>query len=305
MNHGRKIMIAVSFILGAILTGCTASGQNVDQLFRSDTVVNIPLNPESTELEQTEGNMVLEETVLSTEVPAVEPTEASSGGNSGSKSGSSSKSSGSKTNSSTASGSKNTIKATEPTTEPTAGEPAETETAQTLPPEPDQINTDPPETEPPETTPAETEPPFTDPPETEVPEAGNYDASGYSPGSLEYAVAEQINVCRAEAGLEPLLMDGGLSGVASVRAYEVSVSWSHTRPNGRGWQTVLPDYGWDYSAAAEELAHVAGFDAASVVSKWINADSSKADLLNPELTTIGIGIYTLEGTIFLAAIIIG
>ncbi|MBO5129239.1 MAG: hypothetical protein J6B95_02695 [Oscillospiraceae bacterium] len=155
------------------------------------------------------------------------------------------------------------------------------------------------------TEPPATQPPETEPPVTEVTQPPVFDISDYIPGSLESAVAEQINACRADAGLEPLHFSGTLCGIASVRAYEICQSWSHTRPDGSGWQTVLSDYGFGYSSAAEELAHTTGYDAASIVNKWMGAESNSADLLNPAYTTIGVGIYSANGSVFLAAILAG
>lgn len=277
-------MILVSLALTAALAGCGGQVQEADRLFRTDTVVNIPLNPATTAPTQP-AETVPEETVPPTEETVAETVKPSSGSGStksSSKSSSSSTKSSSSSTKSSASSTKNSssVKASEAATQPPATEAPVTEPPETLPPE-------------------------TDPPETQSPEAAIYEISDYSPGSLEYAVAEQINACRADAGLEPLAMNGWLCGVASVRAYEVSVSWSHTRPNGSGWQTVLSDYGCGYSAAAEELVHASGYDAAAIVGKWMSAESNSADLLSPDYTTIGVGIYTQDGTTFLAAILMG
>ena len=279
-------MILAFLVLGLMLPGCSPAPQESEQLFYGDTVVNIPLNPETEEPTQM-TETVPAETEAETE-PATEPTQAST--QTATKT-TTTKSTSSKTTSSKTTSSKTTTKATEPpATEPPVTEPPATE---------------PPETEPPVTEPPATEPPATEPPATESPEAAIYDISDYAAGGLEYAVVDQINACRAEEGLEPLSMSGTLCGIASVRAYEVCLSWSHTRPNGSGWQSVLSDYGFGYSTAAEDLVHTAGFDGASIVSKWMGSDGSRADILCADFTTIGVGIYSVDGTVFLAAIFVG
>ena len=270
-----KKRILAWLVLGLFLAGCSFSQQEAERLFQSDTVVNIPLQPEETEApteaptESTEPpateETVPEETAEAETAP--EETKASTS----TKKTSSGKSSGSKTSGSGSSSKK----------------PAATE---------------PPETQPPETAPPETLPPETVPPETE-PE--RFDISGYSPGSMEYAVAEQINAYRTEAGLEPLSVSTKLCGIAAARAWEVSASWSHTRPDGRGWKSVLGDYGYGYGTASEQLAHTSGYDAVSVVSSWMGSSSNSAELLNPAYTTIGVGLYSVGGSVFLAAILIG
>lgn len=292
-------------ILGTVLSGCSAGPQETEQLFHSDTVVNIPLNPETAEPTQmaTEEETFPEETTVETKA-ATEPTQGSSKATTSTKStstkSSSSKTSGSKTSSGT-SGSKTTTKATEPpATAAPATEPPVTEPPETQPPVTESV-----ETEPPATEPSETAPPETEPPETVSPEAAIYDISDYAAGGLEYAVVDQINACRAEEGLDALSMSGTLCGIASVRAYEVCLSWSHTRPNGSGWQSVLSDYGYGYGTAAEDLVHTAGFDGAAIVSKWMSSDGSRADILSADFTTIGVGVYSVDGTVFLAAIFVG
>lgn len=157
--------------------------------------------------------------------------------------------------------------------------------------------------EPTELVPALTEPAETAPPETEIPEPTVYTTSGYAPGSLEYALADQINTLRVQAGQPSLAFSTSLSCAAAMRAYEISVSWSHTRPGGRDWASVLPEYGIGYAAASEHLVYTAGFDAAAIAAKWMetNADA----LLNADVTTIGVGAYAQDGVTFLAAILIG
>lgn len=249
-----KKLIVLCMLIGLLMAGCGSSRPEAERLFQSDTVVNIPLNPEETAApteETAPEETASEETEVPTETVPEETKAAAT---------SSSKSSGSKATSS--------------------AKPAATQ-------------------------PPETEPPVTEPPQTEATQPPVFDISGYTPGSLEYAVAEQINACRTDAGLEPLSFSGTLCGIASVRAYEICQSWSHTRPDGNGWITVLSDYGFGYSTAAEELAHTTGYDAPSIVNKWMGAESNSADLLNPAYTTIGVGVYSANGSVFLAAILAG
>ena len=286
MKKELRTLILVCMALSIILTGCTGTTQNVEQLFNSDTVVDIPLNPEPTETEAvTEEVTVPEETEAETQTPT-EATGETTAKKPTSKKSTSSKSSSNKTTSSKTTSNKTPTKATEP--------PA------TQPPV-----TEPEETVPPETETPETEVPETEPPVPQSPEEAIYDISDYAVGGLEYGIVERINACRTAEGLEPLSMSGYLCGIASVRAYEVSLSWSHTRPSGSGWQSVLSDYGYGYSVAAEDLVHSAGFDAASIVGKWMGSDGSRADILSADFTTIGVGVYNAGGATFVATIFVG
>ena len=267
-----KRLAALILIAMLLLTACAAEEETVEQLFHGDTAINIPLNPEETQEETKEATEPEETAEEQTEATEETKADASTTKTSASKSsGSKSSSSSSSKKTSSSSSSKNNASSTTPT----------------------------------ETQPPETEAPETEPPETESPEAAIYDISDYSAGGLEQSVVSLINSYREEAGLAPLSMNGRLCGIASVRAYEAYVSWSHTRPNGSGWLSVLGDYGFGYGAAAEELVHSSGYDAASVVSKWTNSESASADLLNSSYTTIGVGVYSIGGMVYVAAILVG
>lgn len=143
------------------------------------------------------------------------------------------------------------------------------------------------QTEPPETT-APTQPPVTEPTE---PEDTLYDISGYAVGALEQQIAERINQYRVEAGLSPLTFDSYLCAVASARGYEASSYWSHSRPDGRHFSTVLGDYGYGASVADELLVHGSG-DAAAIVDMWMNSESHRNILMSPSYTTVGVGVYS-------------
>ena len=192
-----------------------------------------------------------------------------------------------------------------PATEPTATEPVVTEPPATEPTVTEPAATEPPETEPPMTEPPVTEPPATEPEETEPEstEAELYDISGYSLGSLEKSMAAAINAYRAEKGAGELSLSSRLSAIASCRGYEISQVWSHTRPDGRDYRTVLSDYGYGGSAR-ELLVYVSGSgDAQSIVDKWMVSDSHR-ELLLGSGSTVGIGIYRANGYTYIACLLV-
>lgn len=154
-------------------------------------------------------------------------------------------------------------------------------------------------TEPPATEPPATEPPVTEPPATEPP---LYDISDYVVGSLEYAILDRINEYRLEEGLEELYLDEYLCAIASYRGYEASRVWSHTRPDGRSYATVLDDNGYGAVAAGELLGYSTGSGAA-VADKWMNSESHR-DLLMGSSSTVGIGIYYAGGVIYVACLLV-
>lgn len=157
----------------------------------------------------------------------------------------------------------------------------------------------PPHTEPPETEPPETEPSQT---EHEV-----YDISDHVVGSLEYEILAVINQHRAEAGLGELKMDKKLCALAKIRAYEASISFSHTRPDGRSCFTVLTDYNYrGGSIAGENLLHASpGYAASKLVNVWMKSTSHKDNILTESFTKAGLGIYYANGRMYVANLFAG
>ena len=305
----REILLALLIMLS--LTGCAKN----DDPYRVDTVVYIPADPtdapteaaipqEIPATEQTEPAPTEQEAPTETEPEATEAVKETT---------STKKSSGSKK---TTTSSKKTNSSRKPetaanATEPPAAKPAETQPPATEPPATKPAPTEPPATEPPATQPPATEPPATEPPVTEPPETEPeptdpplYDISGYSVGSLETSMKDAINAYRTEAGLGEMSMSSRLCAIASCRGYEISQVWSHTRPDGRSYNTVLSDYGYGGSAR-ELLVHVSGSgDGQTIVDQWMCVDSYK-ELLLGSYSTVGIGIYRANGNTYIACLLVG
>ena len=108
----------------------------------------------------------------------------------------------------------------------------------------------------------------------------------------EYAteVANIVNQYRAEAGLAPLTLSPSLCEAAEVRAAELLISFSHTRPNGQPCVSAFDSLGIPYGYAGENIA--AGQKSASeVMNSWINSPGHKKNIMNPNYTKIGIACY--------------
>ena len=265
----RKIWITL--LLAVLLAGCSDTTVFIpedDRLTDAGTVLYIPMNPESETEEET-----VPETTAPTEPTETEPEEKNTATVSKKTTGSSNK--GTSTSSKNETTNKETVTGS---VEPTVAT------------EPIPELTEPPVTEPPVTEPPATEPPL-------------YDISDYAVGDLEYAILDRINECRMEAGLEELWMDEYLCAIASCRAYEAGIVWSHTRPDGRGYGTVLADYGYGGGAAGELLGYSTG-DGAAVADKWMASEPHRA-LLMGDSSAVGIGIYCAGGVTYVACLLIG
>lgn len=103
-------------------------------------------------------------------------------------------------------------------------------------------------------------------------------------------VVELVNAERAKAGLSPLKANSRMTGAAEVRAKEIERSFSHTRPDGSGFNTVLTQNGVSFRGAGENIAYGQPTPEA-VMESWMNSAGHRANILNGEFTDIGVGYY--------------
>ena len=128
--------------------------------------------------------------------------------------------------------------------------------------------------------------PGTDQPETDKPGTSEPDAEE----NLSFAkqVVNLVNEERTKAGLSALVLDETLASAAMVRATEIETSFSHTRPDGRSFSTVLSDMGIQYRRSGENIAWGQQSPEA-VMEGWMNSEGHRANILNPNFTKIGVG----------------
>lgn len=112
--------------------------------------------------------------------------------------------------------------------------------------------------------------------------------TGTAKYSYAYKVLDIVNAKRKAAGVKPLTMDKDLLDCAAKRADELAVLYSHTRPDG---STVFE---MNNKISGENIA-VGYADAADVMEGWMNSPGHKANILNADYTTIGIGCFCIGG----------
>ncbi|MFR1832153.1 MAG: CAP domain-containing protein [Lachnospiraceae bacterium] len=103
-------------------------------------------------------------------------------------------------------------------------------------------------------------------------------------------VIDLVNEERAKAGLKPLTPMEDLSKAARLRAGETAVNFSHTRPDGTSFSTILAQNQISYRGAGENIAY--GQKAPEQVMRdWMNSQGHRANILNSQYTSIGVGYY--------------
>ena len=91
---------------------------------------------------------------------------------------------------------------------------------------------------------------------------------------------------------------------ADIRAKESATSFGHVRPDGRSCDTAID---LDYVIAGENLILVTKeYATASIMmDTWMNSDSHRANILQSEFTSMAVGVYESEGTVFVSQIFLG
>lgn len=103
-------------------------------------------------------------------------------------------------------------------------------------------------------------------------------------------IADLVNAERAKEGLKPLTLKVDISKAAQLRSKEIETSFSHTRPNGSSFSSILKENGISFRGAGENIAW--GQKSAEAVMKaWMNSSGHRANILNKNYTKIGVGYY--------------
>lgn len=116
--------------------------------------------------------------------------------------------------------------------------------------------------------------------------------------SFASQVLKLVNQERVKGGLSELTMSSALTAPANKRAQEIKQSFSHTRPNGTPWSTVLDEFNVSVTTAGENLAY--GYNTPeAVVTGWMNSPGHRANIMNSKFHKIGIGVYKdSNGTVY-------
>lgn len=130
-------------------------------------------------------------------------------------------------------------------------------------------------------------------PEIEKPET---DGSDDADILHEYArrVVDLVNEERAKAGLSEMKLDMDVTAAADVRAREIKQSFSHTRPDGSSFSTVLQQQGVSYRGCGENIAW-GQRTPEQVMNGWMNSEGHRANILNKNYKNIGVGFYQENG----------
>lgn len=116
-------------------------------------------------------------------------------------------------------------------------------------------------------------------------------------GTENYGFANDVlalvNQTRAEKGVAPVKLDESLLETAMQRAAELSLYYSHTRPDGSSCFTAS-----SHTATRRSENIAIGYNTPDkVMNGWINSPGHYANIMDADVTSIGIGCFiNSEGT---------
>ncbi len=119
-------------------------------------------------------------------------------------------------------------------------------------------------------------------------------ATNASPATFVGQIVQLTNAFRQQNGLAPLTLNNRLTSAAQIHAQDMALQdfVSHTGADGSSIGDRISATGYRWSLAAENIA--AGYQtAAAAVQGWIDSPGHRANLLDPQLTEIGVGYYFL------------
>lgn len=108
-------------------------------------------------------------------------------------------------------------------------------------------------------------------------------------------VAELTNAARLEKGAKALKLDNNLTEAAQLKSNDMAENgyFSHQSPTYGSPFELMDQVGIKYTKAAENIA-AGQRTPEQVVNSWLNSEGHRANMLDPEMTHIGIG-YNSNG----------
>jgi uncharacterized protein YkwD len=132
-----------------------------------------------------------------------------------------------------------------------------------------------------------------------APDSSNYIAE------IEQAIFQRVNQERAAAGLPALSYNGTMEYYARVKSKDMGDRgyFDHKDPEGRLITDQMKADGVSYSAWGENIAYIQGSKdnaalATQFMDNWMNSPGHRANILSPNFSSIGIGVYKVGNTYY-------
>lgn len=125
----------------------------------------------------------------------------------------------------------------------------------------------------------------------------NTSTSTSSNAAFTKEVLRLVNIERAKEGLSQLTTNSTLEKAAYIRSQEIKQSFSHTRPNGSSFSSILKEMNISYQAAGENIAYGQKTPEA-VVNAWMNSSGHRANIMSKNFNKLGVGCYISNNVVY-------
>lgn len=115
---------------------------------------------------------------------------------------------------------------------------------------------------------------------------------------VEQAIYKQVNEQRVKAGVAPLSYSDTMQKYARMKSEDMAKNnyFSHENKSGKLTVDIMKADGVQYSAWGENIAYISGVSdptelANMFMKNWMNSPGHRANILSPNFTSIGVGVY--------------
>lgn len=122
---------------------------------------------------------------------------------------------------------------------------------------------------------------------------------------IEQMIFNKVNEERAKAGVAPLNYSNTMQKYARIKSEDMGVRkyFSHEDPNGQLITVKMKADGVSYNAWGENIAYLGGYSGDSNIANkfmtnWMNSSLHRANILSPNFTSIGVGVYKIGNTYY-------
>ena len=119
----------------------------------------------------------------------------------------------------------------------------------------------------------------------------------HKPTATEFEMLDFINASRKEAGVAPLVFNYMYYDCAYIRGQQIKQVYSHTRPNGKDFMTVLTDNGFSIpNRIGENILKGVNYGTEGAHLIFMDSPGHKANILRKEYTSVSIRVYIDESS---------
>ncbi|MGL4797039.1 MAG: CAP domain-containing protein [Paraclostridium sp.] len=123
---------------------------------------------------------------------------------------------------------------------------------------------------------------------------------------FQQEVVDLVNKERTSRGLKPVVFNGELSKVATIKSQDMIDKnyFDHNSPTYGSPFDMMKKFGISYKAAGENIA-MGQKTPAQVMNSWMNSDGHRKNILSPDFTELGVGIASNGSSLYWTQMFIG